>query len=610
MEAISEKLGSVVKRTVKGSHKKGAAALWKKFAAGLEGAAKTPAKTAALAPNAPQPTPLTEKSDAQLQFLKTVLNQVGTPRPSLAGDQENGQLRKPQNPIPHPHLIKQETQDPASKSQAKPKERTPGSERLDAMLQLLALNLDNVSAKKAEAVPTKPGPSSAGGTTLAAAVAKPQATSGKIEFDPTKLMTGRAGEVLQPGKGGNITEVLKAMGIDPTQMAPGVEPGVKAALLELRNRAEAKHSVALPEKKGRSRAPGETARPKTVRPRAEGPALESVKVEHRWERLKERLNGERNPSTEPARPERPERRPNPITASEPASAANRAETMSQGLASGDGNRFAKAIDRAAAKIERRYTEEHRRRQAEEPETATAKSKQAPRPEAGPVPPRTSGDDRVLASQVPNDLYPDIEQDFTSTKPIVKSGPDQVPVGPLPQPGPNALDGLMPSPRETPAPPQPMFSQIEAGLRHAFIVRPKSVTVRLAPEELGELQIKVSIEQDKIQAQIKTESHKVVSILKDHQAELQQRLQQQGIELARFEVRQENNPTQGDAQRQQQAFQGGLDQQGQGNHSGSQRGESGSGFERGATALGEALVNTPSAEPVSIFDANGRLSLTA
>ncbi len=605
MEVISEKLGAVGKLTKKGSTKKDAAALWKKFAAQLDVSKKPSANSAATAPQSPD---LTQKSDGQLEFLKTVLSQTGTQRPTLSRGPENEQLRRPLNPIPHGHLVKG-THDPVE--QTKVKEKHPGSERLDAMLQLLALNLDQTPAKRANATPpTKPN-----GTNPAApitqALANPQTPSGKLEFDPSKLMNGRAAEVLQPGKGGNITQILQAMGIDPTQMATGAEPGVKAALAELRNRAEAKHSVALPEKKGRTRPFTEAVRARAARPRQEGLAVESVKVESRFERVKERLSADRSaPDDRTAAGEhgRSERRTNSLAAEALATAGPVPQAINKAVPEGD--RFSKAIDRAATKIEQRYTEEQRRRLAAEPETATAKPKESARPEP------SQNTRQAERSALPHMHIHDRQFENAPKDTNIKSGNFRVgaepfPPAPVTPPTSNALDGVMPSPREA-GPPQPMFSQIEAGLRHAFIVRPKSVTVRLAPEELGEIQIKVTIEQDKVQAQVQTESSKVASILKEHQSELQQRLQQQGIELSRFEVRQENQSTQGDGQRPQQDLQGGLDQQGQEGQRGSRHSDARgrAAIEREAAVRDGVPAGTVSTEPVSIFDANGRLSLTA
>ncbi|MDJ0838068.1 MAG: flagellar hook-length control protein FliK [Acidobacteriota bacterium] len=88
----------------------------------------------------------------------------------------------------------------------------------------------------------------------------------------------------------------------------------------------------------------------------------------------------------------------------------------------------------------------------------------------------------------------------------------------------------------PRPPQPMFRQVEEGLRQAYVIRPKAVTVKIIPEDLGELRIKVSVEQEQVHAQIEAESRKVAAVLRDHQGELEHRLREKGIDLERLDVR--------------------------------------------------------------------------
>jgi flagellar hook-length control protein FliK len=82
----------------------------------------------------------------------------------------------------------------------------------------------------------------------------------------------------------------------------------------------------------------------------------------------------------------------------------------------------------------------------------------------------------------------------------------------------------------------IFNQVEQGLRQAMVMRPKSITMKLMPEELGELQVHVTIEKEMVQAKIHTESHRVATILKDHQAELEYRMREQGIDLERVDIR--------------------------------------------------------------------------
>jgi flagellar hook-length control protein FliK len=85
-------------------------------------------------------------------------------------------------------------------------------------------------------------------------------------------------------------------------------------------------------------------------------------------------------------------------------------------------------------------------------------------------------------------------------------------------------------------PQPLYQQIFDGIRQAYILKPKSVTLKIVPEELGEVRIRVAIEGDQLVAKIHTENQQVASILRDSQSDLEQRLREQGIDLERLEVR--------------------------------------------------------------------------
>lgn len=115
-------------------------------------------------------------------------------------------------------------------------------------------------------------------------------------------------------------------------------------------------------------------------------------------------------------------------------------------------------------------------------------------------------------------------------------------------------------------PQPMFNQMTDGLRQAYILRPRSITVKLTPEDLGEVKLKVAIENEQLRAQIHTESHKVAAIIKEHQGDLEHRLREQGIDLDRFDVKQQ---TQNGDERNRQFGRQGMD--GDGQFRGNQRG---------------------------------------
>ena len=106
--------------------------------------------------------------------------------------------------------------------------------------------------------------------------------------------------------------------------------------------------------------------------------------------------------------------------------------------------------------------------------------------------------------------------------------------------------------------QPLFSQLEEGLKQAYILRPKSVTVKLSPEELGDIKVRVSVENEQLSAKIQTENARVTSIIKDNQSNLEHRLREQGIELERFDVS-EDSP---DRREQGQSDANGSDAHGQ------------------------------------------------
>ena len=89
-------------------------------------------------------------------------------------------------------------------------------------------------------------------------------------------------------------------------------------------------------------------------------------------------------------------------------------------------------------------------------------------------------------------------------------------------------------------PQPMFQQLEEGLEEAYLVRPKSVSVQLKPAELGEVRVQVKMEGDQLQAQVEAKSAKTAALIREHQAELEQRMREQGIEFERFEVREDGH----------------------------------------------------------------------
>lgn len=83
--------------------------------------------------------------------------------------------------------------------------------------------------------------------------------------------------------------------------------------------------------------------------------------------------------------------------------------------------------------------------------------------------------------------------------------------------------------------QRLFQQVEDGVRQAILLKPRSVSLKLNPEELGEMKVKISVEADQLKAQITADSQKVAAILKENQSGLEQRLREQGMELSKFDV---------------------------------------------------------------------------
>lgn len=153
-----------------------------------------------------------------------------------------------------------------------------------------------------------------------------------------------------------------------------------------------------------------------------------------------------------------------------------------------------------------------------------------------------------------------------------------------------------------APPQ-MFKQVQEGIRTAYIVRPKAVTVRLSPEELGEVQVQVTQENDQVKAKIQTETQKVAAVLKDHQAELEHRLREQGVDLDHIDIR-DDMDTDTKKDREDGAAAGQTGQQQDEGHAqrGRGQGTNGEAGVAGATGEREAEVETR--------ESNGALTVEA
>lgn len=131
-------------------------------------------------------------------------------------------------------------------------------------------------------------------------------------------------------------------------------------------------------------------------------------------------------------------------------------------------------------------------------------------------------------------------------------------------------------------PQPMFRQVQEGIRTAYIVRPKAVTVRLTPDDLGEVQVQVTQENDQIKAKIRTETQKVAAVLKDHQAELENRMRESGVEIDHIEIKEDKTEMDGKRESEQQTSAGQWAQQ-QHEQQARQGGEAGGANERQQTA---------------------------
>lgn len=89
------------------------------------------------------------------------------------------------------------------------------------------------------------------------------------------------------------------------------------------------------------------------------------------------------------------------------------------------------------------------------------------------------------------------------------------------------------------PPQ-TIRQLNQTLQQAIVVRPRAVTLRLEPESLGQVQVRVSLDADQIHARIMTESSRVSAMIRGAQHDLEYALRQQGMELADLDVREEGS----------------------------------------------------------------------
>ncbi len=162
-------------------------------------------------------------------------------------------------------------------------------------------------------------------------------------------------------------------------------------------------------------------------------------------------------------------------------------------------------------------------------------------------------------------------------------------------------------------PQPGFSMLEEGMEEAYLIRPKSVTVKLKPAELGEVRITVSREGDQMQAQIETQSSRTARLIRDSQAELEQSMRERGMDFERFDVREERDTKDQNEQRRQafeqrQMFNGDAEER---REAYQERHESHEG-ERTGESRAEPAANQAAAAPATstTIDPNAPLDVTA
>jgi flagellar hook-length control protein FliK len=81
---------------------------------------------------------------------------------------------------------------------------------------------------------------------------------------------------------------------------------------------------------------------------------------------------------------------------------------------------------------------------------------------------------------------------------------------------------------------------------------QSVDVKLAPEQLGEMTIRIELQQDQLSVQFVVQQGQAKELLEQHLPKLKEHLEQQGMQLAHSEVtQQDQSPSQGGQQERQQ-----------------------------------------------------------
>jgi hypothetical protein len=83
--------------------------------------------------------------------------------------------------------------------------------------------------------------------------------------------------------------------------------------------------------------------------------------------------------------------------------------------------------------------------------------------------------------------------------------------------------------------QPLFRDLEAQLAKAVRVRPNAISVKLSPEVLGELRIRVVKRGEQLQAKIQAENPQTADLISEQQSKLEERLREQGIDISEFDI---------------------------------------------------------------------------
>lgn len=135
--------------------------------------------------------------------------------------------------------------------------------------------------------------------------------------------------------------------------------------------------------------------------------------------------------------------------------------------------------------------------------------------------------------------------------------------------------------------QPMMEKLTEGMHRAMALKPRAVTVKLNPAELGQVEIQVKLEKEKLSAQIKTESAKTAQLLRDASPELDMRLKNAGLQFEKVDIYQRERG-QDHGQSMQDQNQQSRQDEGQGRHQGRQEQQgnpSGESFQEAVAGIG-------------------------